>query len=165
MKTYKYFLEASNHFLNNPFYSKLEFEQKEYYHLASVIISWFCLESFVNTISDSLSHGTRLKPHEKAYLNEKELIVNEYGAFQKIKSRPSTPKKILFILHHFSKIDTKEFKSKNIWRDLKAFEDLRNKIIHHKEKNTFNISLQKAIECRDLVNEIIKFINKEVFKK
>lgn len=164
MKTFKFYLEASNHFLNSPNYSQLDSEQREYYHFASIMLSWCCLESFINTIAESLSCGTRLKPHEKAFLMEQSLEVSDKGEFQKRKIKPSTTKKILFILSRFSKIGVKDFRKKKIWKDLKGFEDLRNRIIHHKEKTGVKISLKKAIECRDLVIDVIDFFNRDVLK-
>lgn len=50
-----------------------------------------------------------------------------------------------------------------MWVDLKGFEDLRNKIAHHKEKNKLNISLKKAQELRDLTENVIDFLNKNLF--
>lgn len=55
-------------------------------------------------------------------------------------------------------------RQKQLWRDLKSFEDLRNKIIHHKEIEDINIDLKKAKECRDLVKEVISYLNKLLFK-
>jgi hypothetical protein len=82
--------------------------------------------------------------------------------FNQINIRPSTTKKILFILNHFSKFNLKKFKQSKVWRDLKNFEDLRNKIIHHKEKNNLSINLKKATECRDISKETINYITKKL---
>lgn len=162
MKTYKFYLDASNHFLNTPIYDKLDQKQKEYYHFASVVLSWICLESYINMISESLSKGTRLKPHEMLFLLEREFKVNDDGSFQEIVIKPNTTKKILYIIHHFSKVNVKDFKNLKLWTDLQEFEDIRNKIIHHKEKNNLNINLAKATKYRDLVDSLTKYINKVV---
>jgi len=45
-----------------------------------------------------------------------------------------------------------------------SFEDLRDKIIHYKEKHNINISFKKANECRELVEETISTTNKLVFR-
>jgi adenylate kinase family enzyme len=162
MKSDKFYLNASNYFLDFAENNKLNTEEKEYYSLSSILLSWIALETFVNTISQTFSIGSRLKPHEKCFLNEKELRVDDRGIFEETTIRPPTSKKILFLLHHFTKIKIRRFKQEKIWKDLKSFEDLRNKIIHYKEKNNITITLKKAKECRDLINEVIKFLSKKL---
>jgi len=44
--------------------------------------------------------------------------------------------------------------------DLKSFEDLRNKIIHYKEKNNITITIKKAKECKDITKETINYLTK-----
>lgn len=165
MKTYQFYLKSANHFLNDPSYSKMKLEEKEYVHFAGTIMAWICLESYINAISESLSRGTRLKPHEKAFLLETELRVNDEGNFHEVKIRPSTTKKILFIIHHFTKILVKDFKKMQLWRDLKNFEDIRNKILHHKDTGDIKISLDKAQEYRNIAEETISFLNSKLFRK
>ncbi len=165
MKTYKFYLGASRYFLNVQGYSNLDIQEKEYNHIASVLLSWIGLESYVNAISESLSKGTRLKKHEKSFLNEQELRVDSEGIFREHQIRPSTTKKILFIINRFSNIEVKDFKKRKIWKKLQAFEDLRNKIVHHKEKHNFAIDLDKASECRNTINDTIKYLDKLLFRK
>ncbi len=162
MKTYKFYLKASEHFCNKESCS-LDKKEKEYYPISSLILSWIALESYVNAISDSLSKSSRLRSHVKKYLLEKEYAVNDDGKFIERSSRPSTTKKILFIIEHFSKMDAKKIKQRKIWRDIKSLEDLRNKIIHHKEKNDVNITRSKAIEMKNHVEDMMTLLNKEVF--
>lgn len=160
MKSYKFYLNASNYFLDFSQNNKLNSEEREYCYLSSVLLSWIALETFVNAISETFSIGSRLKSHEKSFLNEKELRVNEEGIFIETTIRPPTSKKILFLIHHFTKLDIKKFKQKRIWKDIKSFEDLRNKIIHYKEKNNITITNKKAKECRNIVKESIKYLTK-----
>ena len=160
MKSYKFYLNASNYFLNFPQNNKLNSEEKEYYYLSSVLLSWITLETFINTLSETFSIGSRLKPHEKSFLNERELRVNEEGFFEEITIRPPTTKKILFLMSYFTRVDIKRFKQKQIWRNLKSFEDLRNRIIHYKEKNNITITIKKAKECRDITKETISYLTK-----
>jgi len=162
MKSYKFYLKSSDYFLDFPQTNKLNSGEKEYYYLSSVLLSWIALETFINTLSESFSIGSRLKLHEKSFLNEKELRVNEEGFFEEITIRPPTTKKILFMIHYFTKLDIKKFKQSKMWKDLKSFEDLRNKIIHYKEKNNITITLKKSKECRYLINEVIKFLSKKL---
>ena len=160
MKSYKFYLNASNYFLDFPQNNKLNTEEKEYYYLSSVLLSWIALETFINTLSETFSIGSRLKPHEKSFLNEQELRVNENGIFEEITIRPSTSKKILFLIEHFTKLKIRKFKQNKIWKDLKSFEDLRNKIIHYKEKNNITITIKKAKECKDITKETINYLTK-----
>lgn len=162
MKTFNFYLNASNHFLNNQNYAELSNEEKDYNHFASVLFSWVALESFINSVSESLAKGKRLNINEIAFLNEIEYRVNDDGNFNEMNIRPSTTKKILFILNHFSRFNLKKFKQNKIWKDLKNFEDLRNRIIHHKEKNNLSINLKKATECRDISKEAINYITKKL---
>ncbi len=164
MKTFKFYLGACDYFITNSNYGKLDKKDKEYYYFASVLYSWIALESYINAISESLSKGTRIKEHQKAFLQETELRVNDDGVFHGVKIRPSTTKKILFIIHHFSQIDARSFRQKSLSQNLKSFEDLRNKIIHHKEIEDINIDLKKAKECRDLVKQTIAYLNKLLFR-
>ena len=162
MKSYKFYLKSSDYFWDFSQNNKLNGKEKEYYYLSSVLLSWIALETFINTLSESFSVGSRLKTHEKSFLNEKELRVNEEGFFEEITIRPPTTKKILFMIHHFTSLDIKKFKQSKMWKDLKSFEDLRNKIIHYKEKNNITITLKKSKECSDLINEVIKFLSKKL---
>jgi len=118
MKYYKFYLNASNYFLDFPQNNKLNTEEKEYYYLSSVLLSWIALETFINTLSETFSIGSRLKPHEKSFLNEQELRVNENGIFEEITIRPSTSKKILFLIEHFTKLKIRKFKQNKIWKTL-----------------------------------------------
>ena len=165
MKTYRFYLKAAQHFLNLKDYSKFDGNEKEYCHFSVFIFSWIALESYVNMVSESLSYGTRLKNHEKAFLLEQELKVNADGIFKTSTIRPKTTKKILFLLHHFSKIKIQKFKQHELWKNLTAFEELRNRIIHFKEKNEVKISFKKATECKENTEKTIKYLNMAIFGK
>lgn len=162
MKSYKFYLTASDYFLDFSQSNKLNNEEREYHYLSSILLSWIALETFINTLSETFSIGSRLKPHEKSFLNEGELRVNEEGLFEEITIRPPTTKKILFLIHHFTSLGAKNFKQSEMWKDLKSIEDLRNKIIHYKEKNNITITIKKAKECRDLIRGVIKFLSKRL---
>ena len=85
MKSFKFYLDASNYFLVSLHNQKLNSNEKEYNYFASVVLSWIALEAYVNTLSESLSQGTRIKQHEKSFLNEHDLRVNDAGIFEEIK--------------------------------------------------------------------------------
>jgi len=72
MKTHRFYLNASNYFLTSLYNQKLSVEEKEYHYFASVVLSWIALETHINTLSESLSKGTRIRQHEKSFLNEHE---------------------------------------------------------------------------------------------
>lgn len=163
IKNYRFYSKGSNYFLNSSYYEQLKSEEKEYHHFASVMLSWIALESFVNSLASSLISAKRLNPLEKAFLKEFEIRVNEEGLFQEFGIRPSTTKKILFLLQYFSKTDIKAFKQKTLWAELKNFEDLRNRIIHHKDDRDIKISLKKAYFYCDLFDQTKKELNKKLF--
>lgn len=164
MKTYKFYLKASSYLLNfsqDTGGNRLSSDEKEYYYISSILLSWIALEAFINSISESFSQSSRLKPHEKYFLNEKELKVNDDGTFEDRLIRPPTTKKILFLIRYFTKLDIKKFKKEKIWGNIKSFEDLRNKIIHSKNKNNFEVTSIKANEFLDLINDFIGFLSKK----
>ena len=160
MKTYKFYLNASQYFLNFSNFPKISTGEIEYNTVVATLLSWMCFESYVNALCESLSRGTRLNDHARLFLAEKEMTVDDAGKLNETTIRPSTLKKLLFMIENFSNMDTKQFKQTKQWCDLQAFEDLRNKIAHHKEINNFNIDHKKATECRDLVDEAIKDLNR-----
>lgn len=160
MKSFSFYLNASNFFINALDYDDLSSDEKEYNCLAAVLLSWISLEAYVNSISISLSKGKRLDINELAFLNELEYRIDSEGKIIKNQIRPSTSKKLLFLLQNFSKKDVKKFKQTALWRNIQNFEDLRNKILHFKEQHEVKVSLKKAIECRDITKDCIEYFNK-----
>ena len=160
MKSFKFYLDASNYFLNVENYYKLNKDEKEYNHISAVLLAWASLEAYINALCDSLSKGKRLKDNQLAFLNEVEFYISDEGCIKEKTSRPPTCKKILFLLQNFSNKNVKEFKQTNLWNRIKSFEELRNSILHYKEKRDVNISLKKARESRDITKEAINFFNK-----
>lgn len=159
MITSKFYIDASHYFVTYKNYDKLDKEEKMYYILASVLFSWISLESHVNALSESLSKGTRINEYHKAFLQEKELRVDDEGKFRENTIRPSASKKILFILQNFSNKDVKKFKQEKLWKDIKNFENLRNRIVHHKEINKIEITPEKARACRNIVRKMKDYLN------
>jgi hypothetical protein len=158
-------MQASKHFASLPDSNhKIEKEELEYNYVASALLSWMCLESYVNAICESLTNGTRLTDFQKAFLLEEEYRVNDSGEIKKIGIRPPTLKKILFVVQYFSGIQVKDFKKTELWLNLQGFEDLRNKIVHHKEKNDFSIQQQDAMNYNNLVINAINYFGKLLTK-
>jgi hypothetical protein len=161
MKTYKYYIQASKCLISSPIVSeKLEKDELEYLYLGSILLSWIGFESYINAMCESLSKGTRITEFQRAFLLEEDYKVNDNGEVGKITSRPPTLKKLIFIIQNFTNIDAKSFKQTSLWNRLRSFEDLRNKIVHHKEKNDFDISLQDAFNCQNLVIETVAYLRK-----
>ncbi len=160
MNNYKFYLDASSYFINCQDKNNLNDKETEYFNISSLLLSWIALETFINSVSETFSKGTRLKNNEISFLNEKELKVNDDGVFEEVRIKPSTTKKILFLMHNFTKKDTKEFKQEILWNKIKAFEELRDKIVHNKNKHQFTITQKKAIECRDIAKESITYLSK-----
>ena len=163
MKTYKFYLNAGKNFIEQS--NKTKSEEKEYNQFAATLLFWIALESYVNTLCLSLEKSTRLHPHEKSFLNERELRVSEDGFFQEVSIRPSTTKKLLFLVEYFTKSNIKDFKSKQIWRDVKDFEEMRNKIIHHKEIGDISIRKGQLKKYEETTQEVIKLMNRLIFNK
>ena len=165
MKTHQFYINASNYFLDGLNYSKLSPNEKEYTIFSSILFSWISLESYINSVSTVLLSGKRLSSIERAFLDEQELKVGDGGEIKSIQIRPSTIRKILFLLNYFSKIKLKDFKKLKMWRELKDFEELRNRIIHHKAKSEIRISFKKAEDYNLLIRKTILYINKKIFNK
>jgi hypothetical protein len=164
MKTYKFYQRASKHFLDLPLTSKIEKEEIEYCYVASALLSWICLESYVNAICDSLSTGKRIDDFQRAFLMEKDFRVNENGEVIENTARPPTLKKLVFIIQNFSAVDVKEFKQSPLWRNLQDFEDIRNRIVHHRESDEFTIRQQDALNYNNLINQTVSYVGKLVTK-
>ncbi len=160
MKSFNFYLDASNYFINIENYQKLNTNEKEYNHISAVLLAWVSLEAYINALSESLSKGKRLTTYETDFLNEIEFCVNDEGGINKKTIRPSTTKKILFLVQNFSKINIKKFKQTMLWNKITNFEELRNSILHYKEKRDINVSLKKAQEYRDTTKEVIDYFNR-----
>ena len=162
MKAYHHYLQASEYFIECS--KKVEPLNKDYNYLSSILLSWIALESYINTVAETLSHGKRLQPHEQAFLSEKELKVDELGQFQDITARPSTCKKILFIINYFTKTSPADFKKTQLWQDIKGFEELRNKIIHTKSSEPIVIDRKKTEDNMKTVKDMIYYLNSKIYK-
>ena len=66
---------------------------------------------------------------------------------------------------YFTTETEKKFRTRQIWRDLKDFENMRNKIIHHKDIEEIIIGKKRLEKYEYTSKEIIKLMNKIVFKK
>lgn len=163
MNTIDTMSEASRFFLDKTRTTKGD--EYDYFAIATIITSWVLLETYVAQVSQTLSIGRKLAEHEKAYLQEKELKVDQAGIFRDHKSFPPTSRKILFILNLFSKKSPKEVKEMRLWSDLADCEDLRNRLIHPKGDEFTELRLQKVEKFRDTVIEFIRYMQKSIFKK
>jgi len=69
MKTYQFYLNSSNYFLDKLVKNEVNIGEKDYYIFSSILFSWICLESYVNSVSEVLLSGKRLSETEKAFLD------------------------------------------------------------------------------------------------
>ncbi|MFA4946725.1 MAG: hypothetical protein WC607_04295 [Candidatus Micrarchaeia archaeon] len=166
MNVYEFYLDASYAFINNPKYSELSKEERDYSNFASTLFSWLALEAYVNSLAFSLSKGSRVNKFIKLFLEEQTNFVDDTGNITLAKFRLSTTLKILFMLRYFSRVNPAQFKKTRLWTDVKNFEDLRHNLIHPKEKRTIScITFKKASEFEDLSVEMIDYLHKKILNK
>ncbi|MBS3050652.1 MAG: hypothetical protein J4400_00690 [Candidatus Aenigmarchaeota archaeon] len=134
------------------------------YVISSMIHSWVLLEAYVNYAADILS-VSKIKEHERLLLLDKELRLNDDGEFKETVSHIPTLKKSLFVLHRFSKINSKKFKRDQLWNDIKNCERVRNTIIHPKRVDIDKFNVKQAQIMRESVINFIRKTNKAVFGK
>ena len=134
--------------------------------IVSVILnSWCALEAYINFITSIAKFAKKLYPHEKAFLNEMKLRINDNGEFTEGREYYPTAIKILFILNRFSSVSPKKFKQTKLWNNIKISEYLRNNLTHPKEDLNFNlINKAKAEFVNNTVGDAIKYLNKKTIK-
>lgn len=134
--------------------------------IVSVILnSWCSLEGYINFITSIAKCAKKLYPHEKAFLNEKKLRVNDNGEFTEGREYYPTATKILFILNRFSSVSPNKFKQTILWNNIKISEDIRNILTHPKEDLNFSlINKSKAEFVNNTVREAINYLNKKTLK-
>ncbi|MEW6715029.1 MAG: hypothetical protein AB1306_08080 [Nitrospirota bacterium] len=134
--------------------------------IVSVILnSWCSLEGYINYITSIAKYAKKLYPHEKAFLSEMKLRINDNGVFAEGREYYPTATKMLFILNRFSSESPTKFKQTKLWNNIKISEDIRNKLTHPKEDLNFNLlNKSKAEFVNNTVREAIKYLNKKTLK-
>ena len=134
--------------------------------IVSVIFnSWCALEGYINYITSIAKYAKKLHPHEKAFLSEMKLRINDNGEFTEGRKYYPTAAKILFILNRFSSVSQKKFKQTKLWNNIKISEDLRNNLTHPKDDYNFNIiNKAKAEFVNKTVKDAIKYLNSKTIK-
>lgn len=133
--------------------------------VSAIINSWIAVEAFINHIISIAGYASKLAPHEKAFLDEKYLEINEDGIFFDRRRYFPTTTKILFLLNKFSRVDQKKFKKSRLWGSIKRAEKIRNGLVHPKDDTDFNvINRGNAISVRKIAIETIRYINKHTIK-
>ena len=148
--------------INNKDYDGID---KEALVVSAIINSWSALEAFINYIASVAKYANRLAEHERTFLNEKKLRINDNGQFVECREYYSTATKILFLLNRFSSVSSKNFKQTKLWEKIKISEDLRNNLIHPKENlSSAFLNKEKAKLVNDTVKETIKYLNRKTLK-
>lgn len=136
---------------------------KAYLH-ASLLLSISSLEAFVNGIAIEFKDASALSLHEKAFLVEKKIIL-ENGKFS-MTNQLKVSRLIERVEFLFIKFNKKLLnKRAKWWQNLKEGISLRNKIVHPKEYHEIDnqkieATLLAVIEC---INNLFRAIYKKSF--
>lgn len=148
--------------INNKDYNGID---KEALVVSTIINSWSALEAFINYIASVAKYANKLSKHERTFLNEMKLRIDDNGQFIECREYYLTATKILFLLNRFSSISSKNFKQTKLWEDIRISEDLRNNLIHPKEDlNLASLNKGKAKLVNDTVKEAIRYLNNKTLK-
>lgn len=133
--------------------------------ISVIKVSWSALEAFINHIASLAKYARGLKPHEKAFLNEKKMMVDDDGEFREFKEYASTTKKYLFLLYRFSPVKNRKFRKTRLWDDIKKAEIIRDSLIHPKENISLdNFSSKNALFVYQTVRDAMIYLNKKTLK-
>lgn len=135
--------------------------KKAYLH-ASLLISISSLEAFINGIASDFRNASGLSLYEKAFLEEKKIILKdgEFSITEQLKMSRLI-ERIEFLFKKFDKVRID--KRSKWWQNLKEGISLRNKIVHPKEYHEIQ---EKQIEAT--LTAVIECINKlflAIYKK
>ncbi len=148
--------------INNKDYDGID---KEALVVSAIINSWSALEAFINYIASVAKYARILSEHERAFLNEMKLRIDDNGQFIECREYYPTATKILFLLNRFSSISSKNFKQTKLWENVRISEDLRNNLIHPKESlSSASLNKGKAKLVNETVKEAIKYLNNKTLK-
>jgi hypothetical protein len=129
------------------------------YLQSSVLFAFSALDAHVYSICDELYNQGKLSLHEKAFLMEKDVLFKD-GKFiiaSYLKMTRAT-ERIEYLYRYFTK--KKIDKTKSWWSDLKEGQDIRNNIVHPKERSRIKIkdvekSIMSVLDCVNILFENI----------
>ena len=139
--------------------------QKKIFCVAVICNAWAALEGFINYVASITRFAKGLKQYEEDLLQEKEWKLNGKGIFEVGTHYYPTTKRLLFLLHRFSSVDTKKLKQSELWSDIKRAEDTRNIVVHPKEDiEERDISVKNAEFVDKTSRATIVYLKKNVLK-
>jgi hypothetical protein len=153
-------LEESKRFLERANETKDNVAQDAYLH-AALLLAFCSLEAHINAISVELSDRPEFSTHEKGFLLEKEVRLQE-GTFALGGLRMSRlDERILFLHRHFSgkALDT----TVGWWSELSGAVAIRNKLTHPKDVQP--ITVQNVRSALSAVIAAIDNLYKVIYKK
>ncbi len=171
MSDFRQYLDSSYKFLTVAECATSD-EELEALLKASVIFSWFAIESFVNNMLDDFIQipPDMFPMHERAFLLEKKfrfedrgsdlgkfIIDNGQNEYRRLEE------KIFFLIAKFSR--TSNLRGETLWQEFEEFKDKRNKIAHPRRDNEITISHSETNRYLEVAKEIINLISVNVWKK
>jgi len=146
-------IEESKRFLEKAINEESIEGQSAYLH-ASLVIGFSALEAFINGIADEILVGTNISVLERSILSERDikLINGEFQVQANLVKHFRLEERIQFLYkrHKNRHID----KGAEWWTDLKTGLELRNRLVHPREKHTLT---PKQVEAT--LKAIIKTID------
>jgi hypothetical protein len=141
------------------------------YLIGSILTSWMSLESFVNNMMHDFTTlpDKMFSIHERAFLEEKQLIFNRTGraagtfSIEKTTDFKRIEDKLLFLLAKFGggQID----KGGPLWQKFEKVKRKRNTLSHYRRDSEIVLTSDDSLEAIELTKELIEFLSKKVWKK
>ena len=139
--------------------------QEEIFCVAVILNAWSALEGFINHLASIAKFAGKLAPHEKAFLEEKNLELGDSGEFKELIRHHSTTKKYLFLLNRFSSVRVSSFKSSKLWSDMKRAEKMRDTLVHTKEGiDDSSVSFTNTKLVDNTSRLAVKYLEKHLLK-
>jgi len=99
---------------------------------AGVFYTASAMEAFVNYLGDSFAKAERLSPQERAFLNDKQYVVNPSTASVVEKKRYyGLDDKLKFLINKF--VPEYDLGTSEDWDNFSEFKDFRDQLIHPKQ--------------------------------
>lgn len=105
-------------------------EAKRYFR-AAVFYTASAMEAFVNYIGDSFNKAEKLSAHERAFLNDKQLVFDPSKGFVVTQIRYyGIDDKLKFLIHRFA--PNYDIGKSKAWTSFVEFKNLRDSLVHPK---------------------------------
>lgn len=134
------------------------------YCRASLLLGFSALEALINAVIDEFTtHYQDLTLHEKAFLNEVEILLSKDGVFE-LTSKPKYSRiedRILFIHQKFSGGEFFD-RTSSVWSTLQNSIKTRNSIVHPKSVETITVRMLK--NSLDSILEIMDMLFRGIYR-